>query len=192
MPGLIVFTVATCPGALARLSRSLKWIVVLRPDTGPNAAASAASFVAKVPVEVTPSGVQPICASPVTVARTSATTPKVRRVSRSGWKSLVKTMPGTVRSAVPAPADRRWTIRTSATFTAFVGSYSVPPAVIVPSARRSVTSRAASVLKRGSAAASSTVIAPVSASTPPRRLQSPAAAPSSSGTLPIWPDPPAN
>ena len=58
-------------------------------------------------------------------------------------------------------------------------------------ARVSATSRAASGLKRGSAAASAIASPPSRVSAPRANRQVPAAWDSSSGTLPIWPAPPA-
>ena len=188
-PGLISATVAIWPGADSSASRSVNCTCPLIPLTGPNAAAKSTLSVPKVPVEVTPSGLHAIRPLPRIVPRTSAMTPKVSRVSSSGWKPSPKVMPGTASCASPLPLGNAWRMATSATLTLFSGVNSVPCAVMMLSRSARETSRASNWLNRGSAAASATFSAPVSANAPLAKRQSPPAPDSSSGTLPIWPAP---
>ena len=53
MPGLIVLTVAICPGAVSSPSRSVKRTVVLSPVTGPKLAARSVSLMVNSPVDLT-------------------------------------------------------------------------------------------------------------------------------------------
>ncbi len=129
MPGLIDATVAIWPGAVSSPSRSVKFTVVDRPVTGPKGAAKSIPAVEKVPVELTsPSPDQLISPRPRTVPWTSAITPSVRRVSSSGWRPSLKVIPGTSRTAWPAPLERAWRMVTSVTLVPLGGWTRVPPA----------------------------------------------------------------